>query len=163
MAADDPNAVISRVQILEFLGERDLRYQQRFDAQQLALQDALTAQEKAVEAALLAAKEAVTKAEAATEKRFDSVNAFRAQLADQSASFMPRAEYDANHKALEDKSNMVGDRQNRMDGNIAGMRESRAEQRGNSNNHINLGQSIMVGVSALMAIAAIILTLLLHH
>lgn len=44
------------------LVEKDLRDQQRFDAQQRALNDALIAQEKAVAAALAAAKEAVAAA-----------------------------------------------------------------------------------------------------
>lgn len=43
-------------------------------------------------AALQAADKAISKSEAATEKRFDSVNEFRAQLADQAATFMPRRE-----------------------------------------------------------------------
>lgn len=34
--------------------------------------------------------EAIAKAEAATEKRFEAVNAFRAQLANQTGSFLPR-------------------------------------------------------------------------
>ncbi len=76
----------------DLFAEKDLRDQQRFDAQQLALRDALTSQEKAVNAALLAAQEAVQKAEAAAEKRFDAVNEFRAQLADQAATLMPRQE-----------------------------------------------------------------------
>ena len=72
--------------------EKDRRDEQRFEAQQLALRDALIAQEKAVNAALMAAQQAVTKAEIAAEKRFDSVNEFRAQLADQTATLMPRNE-----------------------------------------------------------------------
>ena len=70
-----------RADILGRLGELDKRYEQRFEAQ-----------EKAVAAALQAAKEAVTKAETAAEKRFDSVNEFRASLADQAANLMPRNE-----------------------------------------------------------------------
>lgn len=42
-----------------------------------------------------ASKEAITKAEIATEKRFDSVNEFREQLADQATRFMPRSEAEA--------------------------------------------------------------------
>lgn len=49
-------------------------------------------QDRAVQAALNAAEKAVTKAENASEKRFDAVNEFRAQLADQAATFMPRSE-----------------------------------------------------------------------
>lgn len=76
---------------------------QRFGDNQKAVDAALVAQEKAVAAALAATKEAVIKAEVATEKRFESVNEFRAQLADQSNTLMPRQEYTVQHKALEDK------------------------------------------------------------
>lgn len=51
-----------------------------------------TAQEKAVNAALLAAQTAVQKAETAAERRFEAVNEFRGQLADQAANLMPRGE-----------------------------------------------------------------------
>jgi hypothetical protein len=63
------------------LADRDLRYQQRFDAQSKAIQDALTAAEKAV-----------VKAEVATEKRFEGVNEFRQTLSDQAANFISRKE-----------------------------------------------------------------------
>lgn len=72
--------------------------------------------QKAVSAALQAAKEAVTKAENATEKRFESVNEFRQQLADQTNTFISRLEYDAQHKALEDKVSDLTDRMNKNDG-----------------------------------------------
>lgn len=61
--------------------ERDRRYEQRFEAQT-----------EAVSAALTSAKEAVDKAETAATRRFESVNEFRAQLADQAGTFMPRLE-----------------------------------------------------------------------
>jgi hypothetical protein len=48
------------------------------------------------------AEKAIVKAEAATEKRFEGVNEFRAQLSDQAARFVTRDEL----AALEDK--MVG-------------------------------------------------------
>jgi len=54
--------------------QKDLRDQQRFDAQQKALTDALLAAEKAVAAALTAADTAVNKAEQASERRLDGVN-----------------------------------------------------------------------------------------
>lgn len=77
--------------------------------------------QKAVQAALLAAKEAVIKAENATEKRFESVNEFRAQLADQGNTFLPRLEYDAQHKALEDRVSALTDRINIKEGKGAGL------------------------------------------
>lgn len=79
-----------------------------------------TDQDKAVQAALLAAKEAVIKAETATEKRFEATNEFRGQLADQTATLLPRAEYTSNHKALEDKIDALTDRMNRTDGITSG-------------------------------------------
>jgi chromosome segregation ATPase len=63
-----------------------------FLAQQTAMQTALTAARESTQSDLLAAKEAVGKAEVAAEKRFESVNEFRAQLADQAGTFMPRSE-----------------------------------------------------------------------
>jgi hypothetical protein len=66
-----------------------------FLAQQTAMQTALTAAETAVTKALESAEKAVVKAETAAEKRFESVNEFRAQLADQASTFMPRIEAEA--------------------------------------------------------------------
>lgn len=80
-----------------------------------------TDQDKAVQAALLAAKEAVIKAEVATEKRFEATNEFRGQLADQTATLLPRSEYDSNHKALEDKIDALTDRMNRNEGRGGGL------------------------------------------
>ena len=68
----------------------DVRYAQRFDAQ-----------EKAVLAALAAAKEAVIKAEAAYEKRFESVNEFRKLVEDQQVRFMAKGEAMQRLDALE--------------------------------------------------------------
>lgn len=92
--------------VLRF-AEKDRRDEQRFEAQQLALRDALIAQEKAVNAALMAAQQAVTKAEIAAEKRFDSVNEFRAQLADQTATLMPRNEAMVLINGLADRVNKL--------------------------------------------------------
>lgn len=66
-----------------------------FEAQRSAVQSALIAQQEARMAALASAKEAVAKAEAASEKRFEGVNEFRAQLSDQAATFISRVEYSA--------------------------------------------------------------------
>ena len=78
--------------IRELLVQMDLRYQQRFDAQ-----------EKAMQAALIAADRAVLKAEAASEKRFESVNEFRSVLTAQSATLATKAEVEAATKGLTDK------------------------------------------------------------
>lgn len=65
------------------------------DAQQAAATAARQADERAVSAALAAAKEAVTVANEATEKRFASVNEFRAQLNDVITKMMTRVEAEA--------------------------------------------------------------------
>lgn len=97
---------------------------ERYATQTKALDAAFAAADKAVAAALLSAKEAVTKAETATEKRFDSVNEFRAALSDQSALFLPRTEYAANHQNLADRVSDLTDRINRSEGSTEGVRVS---------------------------------------
>ena len=87
----------------------DLRYQQRFDAA-----------EKAVQAALSAADRAVSKAELASEKRFEGVNEFRQTLSDQSRNFLPRGEYSANHDSLRNQVNANSNRLSQLEGRIAG-------------------------------------------
>jgi hypothetical protein len=73
---------------------------ERYATQTKALDAAFAAAERAVTTALDSAEKAVNKAEVAAERRFESVNEFRAQLADQAGSFITRAEYDAKHEAL---------------------------------------------------------------
>lgn len=85
------------------LAEMDLRYQQRYDAQRQALDAALLAAEKAVQTALTAAEKAVAKAETAAEKRFEAVNEFRGQLADQAATLVTRVEFNAATTAQNEK------------------------------------------------------------
>lgn len=102
----------------------DLRYQQRFDAQQLALRDALLSQEKAVNAALTAAQQAVQKAEIAAEKRFDAVNEFRAQLADQAATLMPRTETQVILDAIGQRITSLERSANRSGGRSAAISDS---------------------------------------
>ena len=61
--------------VLSIMDERDKRYQERFEAQQ----------------------EALGKVEEATEKRFESVNEFRAAMTDRDILYMPRSESLAQH------------------------------------------------------------------
>jgi hypothetical protein len=76
----------------ELMEERDRRHEARFDSTDEKTSLALNASEKAV-----------SKAEMATEKRFDSVNEFRAQLKDQASTLMPREEAAARFMAIEEK------------------------------------------------------------
>ena len=87
------------------MDERDRRYEQRFLAQEKAVDLALQRVDKEFHEhlqqvrdenrlALAHQDKAVLKQEQAMEKRFDAVNEFRAQLYDQAANFLPRNEYD---------------------------------------------------------------------
>lgn len=93
---------------------------ERYATQTKALDAAFVAAEKAVSTALDSAEKAVAKAETAAERRFEAVNEFRGQLADQAAMLMPRAEYEAKHHALEKQVDDLTDRLTRAEGRSDG-------------------------------------------
>ncbi len=76
---------------------------ERFATQTKAVDAAFAAAEKAVQMALESAEKSVAKAEISVERRFESVNEFRAQLSDQAGTFLSRNEYSTAHQALIDK------------------------------------------------------------
>jgi hypothetical protein len=80
----------------------------------------LVEKDKAISAALLAAEKAVTKAENAAERRFEGVNEFRQQLNDQAATFLPRAEFEAQRKADDLRLRDLAARIDRTEGQSAG-------------------------------------------
>ena len=96
--------------ITAILDERDKRYHERFEAQQHELMAALLAQKESANAAISAAKDAVTKAETANDKRFDSVNEFRAALADQQTTLLTKMEYATAHETLVTQINALSGR-----------------------------------------------------
>lgn len=124
--------------ILGIFDERELRYTQRFVAQEKAVVEALAAAKEAVAAALTAADRAVQKAETAAEKRFDNVNEFRGQLNDQAKTFMPRQEFQVQHDALESKvgvfvdslSDKIDSLSRHVTESVASLQLSRATDRG---------------------------------
>jgi hypothetical protein len=71
--------------------------------------------------ALLAAQRAVEKAEAASEKRFEGVNEFRASLSDQAMRLMPRAESESRMTALSDQVRDLSSRIDRGEGRGTGL------------------------------------------
>ena len=79
------------------------------------------AQETGVNAALLAAEKAVAKAETAAEKRFESVNEFRAQLTDQAATFQSREAAELEARRTSEKLQELNDRINRSEGKGLGL------------------------------------------
>lgn len=72
-------------------------------------------------AALAAADRAVAKAEAASERRFESVNEFRNTLSDQARLLMPRSEAEQALKGLSDKIDILTSRINQRDDRGRGM------------------------------------------
>lgn len=70
--------------------------------------------------ALEATEKAIGKAEAANEKRFESVNEFRGQLADQTRTFMPRIEVQQLLDQLTLRLGELNDRMNRQEGILHG-------------------------------------------
>jgi len=116
----------------------DKRYEQRFDASQQALtvgfaaakaavDASFAAQKEAINAALAAADRAVSKAELATEKRFESVNEFRATLDNQQRTLIPRTEVDVTVRGLEEKITQVAKQLDQLRSERAGQV---AERRG---------------------------------
>jgi hypothetical protein len=95
--------------------EYDLRYQQRFDAQQEGLKQALAA-----------AKEAVSKAEVAMEKRFDNTNEWRQTYDDLANKKLGREEYFTAHQVIEDKIAQLQKRVDTTEGNKTGVGELRS-------------------------------------
>lgn len=144
--------------LVRVIDDADRRYEQRFSDSKEAVNTALIAQEKAVAAALAAAEKAVQKAEVAAEKRFDSVNEFRAQLADQATSFISRTEADARINSVADRSELQISQLQALVGSM-GSRLDKAE--GHSGG-INAGWAYLMGAIGTMVGLAGILLAILH-
>lgn len=95
------------------LGEADLRYQQRFDAQNTALDAARVAAKEGVTTALIAAEKAVTKAEVATENRLTLLNELRSGVA-------TKEQMDA----LAERVSDIKERLDRLEGRTTGLSDS---------------------------------------
>jgi hypothetical protein len=100
------------------------------------------AQEKAVAAAMLSADRAVAKAEAASEKRFESVNEFRSAMNDQSRSFISRNEAEQRMLSNSEKVDSLAIRLERIEGRGQGL---------------NAGWAILTGAVGLVGVAVAIM------
>jgi len=78
-----------------------------FDEKEARDTERFRAQKELSSLALDSAQRAITKAEGAVEKRFDAVNEFRATLADQQRSLMPRLEAERWFNTLTDDIRML--------------------------------------------------------
>lgn len=106
-----------------------------------------------VDAAAVASEKALEKATSATEKRFDSVNEFRAVLSDQTSTLLPRSEYDARHQALTDRTEANAARIASLDAKLTGHREGTG----------SVGTVIMgalIALNSLAAVAAVLISVL---
>ena len=124
------------------LNAADKRYEQRFIAQEGAVSSALVSQEKAVGAALIAADRAVSKVETANEKRFEAVNEFRAQLADQAAGFIPRNEanirFDSVTERVESSKKIFEDKHEQLRSEVQGIRNEQTMGTGKNAGYQNV-------------------------
>jgi chromosome segregation ATPase len=131
-----------RDHILARLEEMNLRYDDRFEAQ-----------EKAVASALAAAKEAVNKAESATERRLEGLNELRKVVQDISSLQMPRAEAEQRIQQLVEKV----DELKRDSARRGGRDTEHLEVRAQSN--WSTGLLVTAGLSLLAAAIAIVIAL----
>lgn len=80
-----------------------IHLQQQLDDMREMLSERFNTQTKAVDAAFAAQQAAITAAAAASERRFEGINEFRAQLSDQAATLMSRAEATVRLDGLNEK------------------------------------------------------------
>lgn len=144
--------------------EHDKRYEQRFQGQENNVGLALSRVDKEfhehiqqvrteTQAALEAAEKAIAKAETATDKRFESVNEFRAQLADQAARFMPRDESINRHDATSEK---IADLDRRQRADIA-LVNSRLDLAAGASGGLDKSRQIIAwGIAAILGLISIV-------
>ena len=124
-------------------------YDRRLNDMQRLLDERYAAQQREVQTALTSAEKAVGKVELATEKRFESVNEFRAQLSDQTNSFLPREVADTTFAELRTQIGMIASRLDRTDGGTVERRESR--------------QGLSQNATIVLAVVAIVVTVLVAN
>lgn len=120
----------------------------------------IVSQKEAINAALVSADKAVLKAESASEKRFESVNEFRATLSDQQRDMATKSEVDLRFRAVEDKlSESMKTRQTQIDAvsaRIYELAENMREQKGKASGMTGLWGLIIGGIGAAFGIASIV-------
>ncbi len=80
------------------IDDNDLRYEQRFQSSERALVTALDS----------------------ANKRLDAMNEVRGQLSDQARLFMPRLEFEAQHRAIVDQISLITSRLDKIEGTRGG-------------------------------------------
>lgn len=118
-----------RADLMILLDERDSNTKTAYQLMQDEMDRRFTEAALAVRVALEGAEKAVGKAETANERRLDSVNEFRAQLADQTASFVTRNEYTLAHQNLTDGFVQLREDVTRLSGLVVPRNETDAWRR----------------------------------
>jgi hypothetical protein len=159
-----------QIYLERIIEEHDRIYTLRFDDAQRAVNAALAAQQKSTADAFTASEKAIIKAEVATEKRFESVNEFRATLSDLQLTYMSRLEATALFKAIDEKLVVmqtnnearlevlrmnIEKNSESINKDVSGLRESRSESSGKT-----AGANALWGY--LIAIAAIVMAVVFH-
>ncbi len=147
------------VSLHDYLVEVDRRYEARFLELENRFKEGLDSQKDAVQTAMAAAEKAVTKAEASSEKRFESVNEFRAQLNDQVKTFMSRVETEQRMQVLTERLDIslaaLSEKVTRLEKMDAG--RAGAEKKSEINVGMIFGVAgLVVAIGTMIATAAII-------
>lgn len=120
----------------------DLALREHIDQQIGQIQAALLSVEKLMAQRHESSERAIAKAESATERRFDSVNEFRAQLSDQTRTFLPREVAETQFAEIRKTQSLIAARMDRTEG---GSTERRQTIQGLSSQ-----AQLMIGVVALI-------------
>lgn len=146
---------------------------ERYATQTKALDAAFKAAEQAVAVALANAEKATGKAETAAERRFESVNEFRQALTDQTATFIPRAEYEASNKVLTSSVSIANDRAAALELRLTSRLDTSAGERSGGNAMRTEGQQlktqatsstvmVLVAIATFVSVVSLVLSVVLH-
>ena len=125
------------------LDERDRRYEDRFKAQEMAVNAALQAQEKLTASAFNASEKAITKAETSQTQYNATHNDLTRKMDAQYKEMLPRIEAETRFKGIDEK---IGD-----------LRESRSSVEGVDKNKAATWVAVMALIGLAIAVAALIL------
>lgn len=131
--------------MLRVMNERQSQLDERYLTQTKALDAAFASAEKAVSAALQAAETAVQKAEMAADKRFEAVNEFRGQLADQAQRFMTRDESLSRHDRTQEQ---IKDLTERFSTEMSSLRDRHNSDFATTNSRLDLTQGKSTGLDS---------------
>jgi hypothetical protein len=138
-----------RRELTTIINERDRRYTERSAQQDKAVVDALAAAEKAVNAALVAADKAVEKEQVNAEKWRNNANEWRQAMDDRETRFMGKEEANLTVRAVEARVTKLEAASNVGEGRHQGLSSG--------------AMALYFSVSGLVAITALVLSIVFHH